>query len=364
MLNRKIITLTLTRQCNLRCSYCFEAYKENKKLSMDVIKPILDKELVDPRYDEFEIDFFGGEPFLEFDLIRETFEYVMKNYTGTMLIFCITTNGTLVKGEIKEWLTEHKKWVVCALSLDGNKKMHDINRCNSFDDIDVDFFAETWPKQPMKMTVSVDTLPYLSEGIIFMHEHNYTFTVNLAYEIDWSSDENKAVLERELKTLIDYYLAHPDIAPCSFLDVAIYLVASAADNNKFRQCGAGVEMSTYDVDGRAYPCQFFMPLTLGEERADKARGLVFPEEISREEFVGDCRSCKALEICHTCYGANYSATGNVYEKDMNWCKLQKIIFKANAYFRFKQMQNGSFKCEEGQLPYWVDAVNVLLRDFD
>ena len=364
MLKRKTITLTLTRSCNLNCSYCFENHKSNKKMNMSMIESILDKELVDPAFDEFEIDLFGGEPFLEFGLIKQTVEYVLKKFIGTKLIFCITTNGTLVHGEIQDWLVKYKDWVICALSLDGTKRMQDINRCNCYDAIDIDFFAKTWPKQPMKMTVSAETLPYLSEGIIFMHENNYAFTVNLAFDIDWSEQTNASTLERELKILIDYYLARPDITPCTLLNVPIYFMASAAEDEKFRQCGAGVEMFTYDADGKAYPCQFFMPLTLGDEKAEKARSLVFPDEISRDSFVGDCRTCKALEICHTCYGSNYASTGNIYEKDMNWCKLQKITFKANAYFRFKQIQNGTFKCEEDERPYWINGIHMLLTDFD
>lgn len=359
---RKIITLTLTRSCNLRCGYCFEANKSGQRMTFETAKRILDEALCDDRFGEYEIDFFGGEPFLEFDLIQKTIRYVAETYPKKLLLFTATTNGTLVHGEIQAWLKEHADIFVCALSLDGTKRMHDLNRCDSFDKIDVEFFAKTWPKQEMKMTVSEKTLPYLAEGVIFMHEHGYAFTANLAFDIDWSAPENESLLERELKKLIDYYLAHPEIKPCTFLDVPLFMVASTDLDSKFRQCGAGIEMFSYDVDGRSYACQFFMPLSIGAERSEEAQKLVFPEEIDRTCFEGECRDCMAVHICHTCYGSNFASTGNIFKKDPNWCKLQKITFRANAYFRFKQLENGSFRCEEGDRPYWLKGIKMILSD--
>lgn len=332
-------------------------------MTPEMATAILDRELNDDRFDEYEIDFFGGEPLLEFDLIQYVVRYVANVYPDKLLVFMVTTNGTLVHGEIKEWLRRHADIMVCALSLDGTKRMHDINRCNSFDAIDVDFFAQTWPKQEMKMTVSAETLPFLSEGVIFMHEHGYRFSANLAFDIDWSDPDNEALLERELMLLIEYYLAHPDVQPCSFLDVRISTVAAANPEEGFRQCGAGVEMFSYDVDGKGYPCQFFMPLSIGAERAKVAEQLVFPEEIHRADFGGECRNCKALRICHTCYGSNYAATGNMLMKDPGWCKLQKIIFRANAYYRFRRLKAGILDCTEEEKPYLLKSIQILLEDF-
>lgn len=332
---RKIITLTLTQSCNLHCSYCFESNKSVKVMPFDTAKSILDKALCDDKFEEYEIDFFGGEPFLEFELIKQIIAYVAETYPKKLLLFTATTNGTLVHGEIKDWLKKHAHIFVCALSLDGTKRMHNINRCNSFDNIDIDFFAETWKEQEMKMTVSVETLPYLAEGIIFMHERGYRFTVNLAFDIDWSDKKNSLVLERQLSLLIDYYIEHPDIAPCTLMDCPIYMVSSMSQDAPFRQCGAGNEMFSFDVNGECYPCQFFMPLSIGEECSEQAKSLVFPDKINGDMFEDECRKCIALHICHTCYGANYASMGNIFKKDKNWCGLQKIIFRANAYFRFK-----------------------------
>lgn len=332
-------------------------------MSFETAKKIIDNEVNDENFDEYEIDFFGGEPFLEFELIKKIFDYTTTAYPHKLLLFMATTNGTLVHGDMQEWLKKRASMFCCGLSLDGSKRVHDMNRCNSFDLIDIEFFHETWPNQDMKMTVSQETLPYLSEGIIFMHEHGYPFTVNLAFDIDWSKADNSSVLERELGIVIEYYLSHPDLQPCMLLNMPIWKVAIDETKESFRQCGAGIEMISYDYDGTGYPCQFFMPLSIGAKKAEQAKTIVFPQNISKDDFEEDCRDCMAIELCHTCYGANYAATGNILNKDKNWCKLQKVIFRANAYFVSKKFENGTLSCSEVELPYMLKSVVMLLTQF-
>lgn len=88
---------------------------------------------------------------------------------------------------------------------------------------------------------------------------------NLAYEIDWSDPENLSVLTRELEALISFYLAHPEVEPCSMLNMGIYNVGLEQDE-AFRYCGAGYSMRSYDVDGRVYPCQFLCRCLLGRTK--------------------------------------------------------------------------------------------------
>lgn len=360
---RKQITLTLTQKCNLKCSYCYEENKTYRTMEWETAKKIVDHELNDTRYEEYELDFFGGEPFLQFELMKKIFDYVNDNYPEKPIVFFATTNGTLVHGEIQEWLEKNKERVWCALSLDGNKMMHDINRCDSFDMIDIDFFLRCWPTQDLKMTISQETLPYLADGIIFLHEKNFCFTANLAYNIDWSKADNEQLLERELMKLIDYYLAHPDVQPCSLFTIPIFKVAIENSTETLRQCGAGLDLISYDIDGEAYPCQFFMPLSAGE-KAITMNESQFKEMVTRDDLHGDCKTCIAAPICHTCYGANYLATGNIFHKDDNWCKLQKIIFKANAFYKAKQLELGVLSSPEEQTGYLIRAIIKILEDFN
>lgn len=79
------------------------------------------------------------------------------------------------------------------------------------------------------------------------------------------------------------------------LNMGIYNVGLEQDE-AFRYCGAGYSMRSYDVDGRVYPCQFFMPLSVGEDKAQKANEIVFPsEEIPKELLDDKCRSCIVVQ---------------------------------------------------------------------
>ena len=217
---RKFVTLIMTENCNLACTYCYETNKTRKSMPLDLAKQIIDKEMKKEDYSELVcFDFFGGEPFLEFDKIKSLTEFIQnQNYKKPFDLF-IGTNGTLVHGEIQKWLIENKEFVNCGLSLDGNKFMQDINRSNSFDKIDLDFFVKNYPNIIIKMTVSKETLPYIAEGVIFLHKVGFKqITCNLAYGIDWRDKENEKKLQDQLNLLIDFYLSNPELKPCSMLD--------------------------------------------------------------------------------------------------------------------------------------------------
>lgn len=94
--------LTFTANCNLSCVYCYETY-DNKSMSFDTTKEILDSEFKGLKNDDYmTIDFFGEEPFLEFELIKKIVSYVQEqNIKGQFLPkyrFFATTNGTLIHG--------------------------------------------------------------------------------------------------------------------------------------------------------------------------------------------------------------------------------------------------------------------------
>ena len=141
----KTITLVLTNKCNLRCSYCYEEGKALASIDFNKVKEIIDEEIEDVEgYDEFIFDLFGGEPFIEFEMIKNIYQYISekKNIKLPWCLF-ITTNGTQLTPEIKKWLVEHKDKIICGLSMDGIKIVQDHDRSNSYDLLDYKFFADT-----------------------------------------------------------------------------------------------------------------------------------------------------------------------------------------------------------------------------
>lgn len=357
---RRTVILTLTQDCNLACSYCFEHNKSRNNMDCKTAVDIIETEYRKLQENEIlEIDFFGGEPFLEFDLIKEIVEYIEQSSLRDKVLFFVDTNGTLIDENIKKWLLNHEDNFICGLSYDGTPFMHDMNRCNSSSMIDLDFFAKVYPEQTIKMTVSVETLPYLASGIIFLEEKGFEVACNLAYGIDWSKNDNKYYLERELKKLIEHYLDNPQITPCSLLDRDICGISYNKDT-KPRFCGAGINVVSYDVDGQAYPCQFFMPLSVGREKAEKSRSLTFfYENVPLEVLDPKCKDCIAKAICPTCYGANYFQCGNIYMQDDNYCNLQKIIIRAQSFFRAQQWRRGEMQLSIEEEHILLDSILAI-----
>lgn len=360
---KKHVTLTLTEACNLDCIYCYEDYKSKNVMSFDNAKSIIKQELLaEDGFTDVAIEFFGGEPFLEFDTIKKIYSYVWDNRWVKNRLCSATTNGTLVCGEIKEWLEKHRKRFWCCLSLDGTKEMHDENRCNSFDDIDFEFFKKMWPEQGIKMTISNHTLSSLSKGVQYAHYLGFDVSCNLAYGTDWNDNETYSLLENQLYDLIDFYLNNPDIKPCSMLSMAIEQVA--IDKEKTRKwCGAGTQMHTYDVYGKLYPCQFFMPLSVGKEKAEQARKIVFNEEIPIEKLDNKCQSCRAKNICSTCYGSNYMQYGNIYKKNDVECKLTKLMLLACSYFMYMRWEAKQIELSDSEEYRLLKAIEIIQTNF-
>lgn len=358
---KKTITLTLTQSCNLDCLYCYENHKSNKYMPFELAKSIMDSEMKKlQKTDEVEIDLFGGEPFVKFEKLKQIVEYAQKQYKDYNLIVFVTTNGTLLTDEIKTWVKTHSDILKLGLSYDGTPEMQDYNRSNSSQMIDLDFFASVYPEQDVKMTVSQHSLNTFADGVIFLHEKGLNVACNLAYGIDWSDNANKAILERELKKLIEYYLNHPEIKPCSMLDDPISQIAYA-EKQALRTCGAGWAMVAYDVDGRKYPCQLFMPLSIGEEKASHVKEIKFPDEIVSDEVLDSkCIDCILKSSCQRCYGSNYIATGNIYMQDKNMCELTKIIYKARAYFKAMLYENHRYdECNQDEIKMLLKSILLI-----
>lgn len=345
---KRSLTLIVTERCDLSCVYCYEHHKSARQMTFEEAKRILDKELIHLDEYEYSIEFFGGEPFLNFDLIKQVVDYVLENYCGRYYFF-VTTNGTQVHGEIQEWLRQHQNVFFAGLSLDGNKIAHDLNRSNSFDKIDLDFFLSMYPEQPVKMTISELSLPYLTDSIRFLTEKGFKISCNLAYMVDWLSPENAIVLEQQLEQLISYYIDNPHVPRCSMMDTEISVLAhpNKREDKLRKYCGCGTHMRCYDMDGALYPCQLFSPLSAGD-KAVKSCDLEVAEQLDKDKFPEECRSCYYQRVCAFCLGSNYLSTGDIYQIDKARCKLYKQIFKANAKLRALEWERGIVRTDDEQ----------------
>ena len=101
----KIIILTLTNQCNLNCVYCYEHNKELRTMPVETALEIVEREMTANDGSNFVcIYYFGGEPFLQFETIRQIHSYLKSKTWSKGWFGFSTTNGTLVHDEIQDWL--------------------------------------------------------------------------------------------------------------------------------------------------------------------------------------------------------------------------------------------------------------------
>ncbi len=209
--------------------------------------------------------------------------------------------------------------------------MHNLNRSQSFDRIDVDFFVRNWPDQPVKMTVSDITIGHLAEGVTHLHELGIQIQCNLAQGVDWSEPEHLGTLAAELDKLISFYTENPAVAPCDLLTMHLASVggicregrelSGIGEHESRKWCGIGTDLVAVDVDGREYPCHLFLPFAAGD-RSETFRNADFAD--CRSLLDPRCRECILLPVCPTCYGMSLLRRGNAAERDEPLCTLTNL----------------------------------------
>ena len=319
---RRTCMLMVTHACNLNCSYCYEPYKKSVYMSLDLAKDIIAHESQfvkeSEQFDELEIDFMGGEPFMNFTLIKSVVEWLETGIISVPWICFATTNGTLLTDEIKDWLREHKETINLGASYDGNSQMQSTNRGTDKYDLDLDFFHELWPHQAFHMTISKETLPTLAEGVLDIQERGYEVEAALAEGIDWTI-EDALTYREQLCLLKDAYLKNNALTPLNRLSRFLNVFKLPAVKKVQRKwCGTGKYMATYDIDGKKYGCHMFTPLVCGNKAL-----LADAVEWDSPELTVDayCKNCVLRNFCPTCAGFNYKCRGHIAVRDKRYCPM-------------------------------------------
>ena len=338
MNRQKSIMLLITYNCNLRCSYCYEPKKIKHRMTFEAAQRFITEQvsLAKDSYDSFEIQFMGGEPFLEFSLIKRIARWLWTEppFNKEYILFA-QTNGTLLNDEIKSWLVEHQDKFFIALSLDGTMEMQNVNRSDSFDLVDTSFFIDNWPTQNVKMTISPQTLKNLSKGVKYLHQLGFKYiAADLAMgpTLKWTR-EDLICYRDELNELVNFYVANPDVYPFSMLriDPTIILFSNVVTN---KTCSCGENLVCVDWNGNTYACHLFSPISVTQKKADLSN--VLYDFTNYSQFISDkCKDCRLIAACNHCYGMNYICTNDVSQPDAFHCNAFKVRFFANCKLYMK-----------------------------
>lgn len=326
--NRFSPTICVTHNCNLNCIYCYQEHDLGKVMSFDVAKKCIDWIFNNIPEDMcgVEIGFIGGEPMLEFDLIKNIIEYTIEKNPNEPYIFYATTNGTVLTDEMKRWLIQHKEIFVLGLSLDGLPDTHNHNRSNSYDKIDIDFFVKTWPCQGIKMTLSEYSLSHLADNIKHIHSLGFCEIggVNLFEgNFDWGDEKYIQMLIPQLEELVDFYVENDNLRLDQMMNRKIEM-CEIKNRPKKKWCGIGTGAIFFDIDGEKRPCPFVTPMTFDEKELEE---ICTYDYTKIEDFIDDLcfENCYIYPVCPHCAGANYLTQKTYKVRDKSKCKIQKLI---------------------------------------
>lgn len=315
------VGLLLTYKCNLDCKYCYIYTKRNKNMSLATAMNILEKFLIIKDNGPLDIIFVGGETLLAYDVIQSLVEWTNKRKWNRDFRFFGSTNGTLLNKELKHWLTKHKDTITLGLSYDGIPSVQAQNRGSN--QIDIDFFIKTWPKQPIQMTINAQSVNHMADGVIYLLEKGGVVHPNVAYENNEWSTEKICEYRRQLYKLILYYQRNSDKPIISqFLhNLNEYASNIETPKKQVEICGAGNGYQVYDIDGKSYPCHILSPLVLSDKKLKAINnGLVSNTNDFSDSM---CNLCPYNTSCATCIGCNYNYRGSLQKRDITHCHIMK-----------------------------------------
>ena len=341
----KALCLHIAHTCNLNCSYCFASqgkyHGERAVMSFEVGKRALDF-LVENSGSRrnLEVDFFGGEPLMNFEVVKELVAYArsIEKEKGKNFRFTLTTNGLGINDDVIEFANRECSNVV--LSLDGRKEIHDRFRVDyagngSFDRIVPKFQALVKAREGknyyMRGTFTHANPDFL-EDIKTMLDLGFT---ELSMEPVVCAEGDPSELTREdLPIVLEQYeklaelMLERDEAgkPFTFYHYMIDLTGGPCIYKRISGCGSGTEYMAVTPWGDLYPCHQFV----GEEKfklGDIWTGVT--NKSIQDEFMAcnvyareDCRDCWAKLYCSGGCAANaYHSTGSVTGVYKYGCEL-------------------------------------------
>lgn len=342
----KALCLHICHDCNMRCRYCFAdegAYHQKREMmSLETAKAAVDMLIRESGERKvLEIDFFGGEPFMNFSVIRDTVYYAKAEAEkrGKRFLFTTTTNALLLNDEIIKFCNEEMENVV--LSIDGRKEVHDairktVNGKGSFDIVieKIKTFVKARGDRHyyVRGTFTAKNLDF-SKDVLFLADSGFD-SISMepvVTEIDdlQIKEEHLPAIEREYEVLAERYLEYERAGKgFNFFHFNVDLEGGPCLEKRVSACGAGNEYFSVVPSGDIYPCHQFA----GDSRF--LMGNVFAGEINaeiRSRFAQSClftrkkcEDCFAKFICSGgCSANNFHYNGSIDEPYAMTCAMMK-----------------------------------------
>lgn len=341
----KALCLHVAHTCNLNCAYCFASqgkyHGDRAVMSFEVGKRALDF-LVENSGTRrnLEVDFFGGEPLMNFDVVKKLVSYArsIEKEKGKNFRFTLTTNGVLIDDDVIEFANKEMSNVV--LSLDGRKEVHDRYR--------VDYSGKgSWEKivpKFQKLVKARNGKGYYMRGTFTHQNPDFLEDIKVMLDLGFKELSMEPVVcqkgdvneltEEDLPIVLSQYEKLAELMiekdkegePFTFYHYMIDLTGGPCIYKRISGCGSGTEYMAVTPWGDLYPCHQFV----GEEKfklGDVFNGV--NNTSIQKEFMDcnvyarkDCKDCWAKLYCSGGCAANaYHSTGSVAGVYEYGCKL-------------------------------------------
>jgi len=331
----KALCLHVAHTCNLNCSYCFASqgkyHGDRAVMSFEVGKQALDFLIENSKgRRNLEVDFFGGEPLMNFDVVKQLVAYARsrEKECGKNFRFTLTTNGVLVDDDVIDFANREMSNVV--LSLDGRKQVHDRFR--------VDHAGNgSWERIVPKFQKLVEARGgknYYMRGTFTHANPDFLEDIKTMLDLGFTElsmepvvcapDDPSALTAEDLPIVLDQYeklaelmlMRHREGKPFTFYHYMIDLKGGPCIYKRVSGCGSGTEYMAVTPWGDLYPCHQFV----GEEAfklGDVFHGVTNTQV--QKQFAdcnvysrSECADCWAKLYCSGGCAANaYHATGAI-----------------------------------------------------
>jgi uncharacterized protein len=355
------IALGLTHDCNMSCRYCYTGRKFKRDMSLDTARRIVDFaiEITPPRR-VIEFSFFGGEPLLRLDLMKEITGYIQEKALRNERPFSlsVTSNGTLLSPPILDFF--EAEGIDLCISIDGPPHVHNLNRRyrdgrGSFERVagNLKLAIERLSRLQVNAVYGPDTLDFLPESVSFFSRLGVpTIHLNPNICASWGEETYPRLREAYMKIAehyIENYRQGQEIA-INLLDSKILLFLKggygAGNGDK---CGMGETEWGFAPSGNIYPCERLIgedngsPLCLGNIHTglDQTRRRALLEH--RGNHNEECKNCSLQKYCmNWCGCTNYHLTGHTDLAGPMICESEKALIQAAKHVLLSLKTNELF----------------------
>jgi len=401
------LTLEVTQQCNLRCLYCsysgtfyYKRCHNQRDMDFAIAKKAIDFFLNHSNESEnIFISFYGGEPLLNYSLIKKCVEYINEANKNKNIHYSITTNGILLREDIINYLKKNNFFL--TVSLDGPKEVNDAFRVfpdgtGTFEIINKNIrllHDKGYPHELVKLNITIVLDSKLSDQMIYFDRlfREKSYSLNPFYVNKKESTLNEIIREnpgslsspyiKELRNRFKQDLINNNVENSPFLkslfSTRFKKIYNRGSFNRFElsfspngACIPGWEKLFVAVDGNFYICEKmtdFVSIGNVELGFDIKRIFEILEKYCQMCLI-DCRECWAIRLCKACYVAAKKNRWLDLEERRKYCNNLRENLLSDMIFYLEVLEENSaafdFFAKENTISYMAERIEYMRRKSD